>query len=721
MGPNTPSAVLGKLLTEAEKKYKQSQKVNAVKSILTLYQPGKANTSNVSKLSTATRDVLDEFSTFIGISKLYTKGNKAFRTKDKLVKRIVQELRVLQEASKCLECGDAYTFQRGRQELLRCFLCEQPSHDCEMIRGIIESRCGDMARYLTSEVWLCSACFTPRAEEASCNVSVGGTPASKNAVSRIMTNSPMTPRTPRACQTDSSTNASHNTTSDCSMQFPSPKDIEKALREAAEEGKAGRGNVTVGGEDEEWHSMDGNQSESEKKVEEAEETEEDKPKGEEPAEERAEEDEDDELEEGEIKEVGDPDGLQELISELKKVEKEQREDEKFPNRCEKTCIMFRHGTCPHGLGGKRPANGLEKCRYYHPKICTKFNRHGDGANGCNAGDDCDKLHKILCPAAVETAECSDITCHLLHTLGTKLPPRKEPVQARQSKVRPDTDEHNQDAGKSYRRDRAAQAESGNLRWRTQDTSQREARRGRTISGERPGMRRPARDQRPNGGQDRSRVASDQRGQGRTSPNRRERAISGGRQGMRRPVRDQRPNRGQERSRPASDQRGRDRIRSNGNREPARGPSDRKPGNGPGRSSGPSRTNWPNPRWARSHSRGRNPPRSRADPNSNGYQKRGPGHRWRHWDDPPETWDHVRRDWRDDQEARGPRGGYKYNEHFLARGSIHQRMGKMEQMIQELMMTNQEMRREMEQKRWRDGTMYARDTFSSRRNRRVDYY
>ena len=524
------------------------------------------------------------------------------------------------------------------------------------------------------------------------------------------------------------------------MQFPSPKDIEKALREAAEEGKAGKGNVTVGGDEEEWHSIDGNQSVSEKKEEEVEE-EQSKREG---TEERVEDCGSDELEEGEIKEEPETDGLQELISELKKVEKEQKEDEKLPNRCEKTCIMFRHGTCPHGLNGKRPANGLEKCRYFHPKICTKFNRHGTGANGCDAGDDCDRLHKVLCPAAVETAECSDTTCKLLHILGTKLPPKNEPEQTRKAEdtrcSRPEANEHTVDAGKSYRRDKTAEkAEPGNLRWRIRDTSQQEARSERSTSGGRQGMRRPARGQRPSGGQGRSRPASDQRGAGRDTTQRKARSgrsISGGRQGMRRPARDQRPSRGQGQMRPANDQRGRDRIRDDGNREPARGPRDRTRGNGPGRSSGPSRTSRLNPRWARSHSRGRNPTARREGYErkqiqwergriSNGYRRESPGHRRRHWDDPPETWDHVHRDFRGDQETRGPRGGYKYSGHFLAQGSIQQRMSEMERVIQELMMTNQEMRQEMRQEmaqeRWRDGMRYARDVYPSRRNWRAGYY
>ena len=203
MDPNTPRRVLGQLLAEAERRYgkKQKQKADALRSTITLYQPGKAASVNAARLSTATRESLDDLSTFLGIANLYVKGNKAFSNKDKLVKRIIQEFKILQEASTCLECGEAFMFERGRQELLRCFLCQQPSHDCEMILGTLEARGPEMVRYLTSEVWLCGGCYTPRTLEASCNVSLRETPARKTATSRLALNSPVTRRRERVRQT----------------------------------------------------------------------------------------------------------------------------------------------------------------------------------------------------------------------------------------------------------------------------------------------------------------------------------------------------------------------------------------------------------------------------------------------------------------------------------------------------------------------------------------
>ena len=121
-----------------------------------------------------------------------------------------------------------------------------------------------------------------------------------------------------------------------------------------------------------------------------------------------------------------------VISELREVEREQKEDEKLPNKCQTTCMMLKNGTCPHGLSGKKSYNGLESCVYYHPKICMKFSRHGAGPNECSAGDECGKLHKTLCPAAAETTECYDRTCKLLHIIGTKLSRAKNEAPSRKS-------------------------------------------------------------------------------------------------------------------------------------------------------------------------------------------------------------------------------------------------------------------------------------------------
>ena len=426
MAPNPISPagrVLGGLLKDAET-LKDKKQAEAVKSVLTLFQPGKTATENAAKVTAAGRPSLNDCSTFLGIEGLYTKGNKAFSNKEQLAKRIVRELNILVGASECLECGENFTFRRGRRELLRCFLCHHPSHDCENIVGVIESRYEDEMLFLASDVWLCSACFKPKVmETVSSRASCHNTPAGIKAISRKSMGSP---RTPMASQTEK------KDTSDHAIQFPSPRDLDVAqqLMQAAAE-------IETAVEDEEKEG----------------------------------------LEEGEIEqeETVSTDGkVQELAAALKKVEQEQKEEEKFPNTASTICLQLKAGACPHGVRGNRRADGKANCPNFHPAICKKFSRNGNGEGGCDQGERCNRLHKTRCPAALETSRCDDHTCRLLHHRGTIRAWSKKKQET--SDVKEKVQEENKRAEKervnksaeSYRR-AAAKSEAGDRkqRWRTE--------------------------------------------------------------------------------------------------------------------------------------------------------------------------------------------------------------------------------------------------------------
>ena len=111
-----------------------------------------------------------------------------------------------------------------------------------------------------------------------------------------------------------------------------------------------------------------------------------------------------------------------LTEELEKTKKEQEKSESKPNTCNHVCPRFCEGTCPHGISGKKAAEGKDKCELFHPKRCIRYMRHfTHETRGCKEGDNCAYLHVNLCTSSVETKKCKDVNCKLMHLAGTKRP------------------------------------------------------------------------------------------------------------------------------------------------------------------------------------------------------------------------------------------------------------------------------------------------------------
>ena len=109
----------------------------------------------------------------------------------------------------------------------------------------------------------------------------------------------------------------------------------------------------------------------------------------------------------------------------------QKEAEKFPNVCKTTCLLLKEGRCPHGISGKKSADGKDRCDFFHPKLCVPWGKNGE--KGCAKGPECRKLHKAICNNATEYKECFEKKCYLVHPKGTNR--RKLRDQAGQKKVR----------------------------------------------------------------------------------------------------------------------------------------------------------------------------------------------------------------------------------------------------------------------------------------------
>jgi len=111
-----------------------------------------------------------------------------------------------------------------------------------------------------------------------------------------------------------------------------------------------------------------------------------------------------------------------LTEELEKTKKEQEKSESKPNTCNHVCPRFCEGTCPHGISGKKAAEGKDKCELFHPKRCIRYMRHfTHETRGCKEGDNCAYLHVNLCTSSVETKKCKDVNCKQMHLAGTKRP------------------------------------------------------------------------------------------------------------------------------------------------------------------------------------------------------------------------------------------------------------------------------------------------------------
>ena len=83
------------------------------------------------------------------------------------------------------------------------------------------------------------------------------------------------------------------------------------------------------------------------------------------------------------------------------------------------CSLYKKNSCPHGLRGTKVINGV-KCKYLHPKACTKYCAYGSiGNRGCKDGRQCKFYHPILCRFALKKKLCIKEDCTFVHVRGTK--------------------------------------------------------------------------------------------------------------------------------------------------------------------------------------------------------------------------------------------------------------------------------------------------------------
>ena len=77
------------------------------------------------------------------------------------------------------------------------------------------------------------------------------------------------------------------------------------------------------------------------------------------------------------------------------------------NKKNKICAFYKKGDCKFGKKGR-------ECKYMHPPQCLKFQRHGDGTNGCRKGTKCEYFHPHTCRFSADGGHCGDHKCKRLH-------------------------------------------------------------------------------------------------------------------------------------------------------------------------------------------------------------------------------------------------------------------------------------------------------------------
>ena len=105
------------------------------------------------------------------------------------------------------------------------------------------------------------------------------------------------------------------------------------------------------------------------------------------------------------------------------VNNKKAEDEATDTRA--LCRNHAKGNCRHGIAGKSIYN-RQKCRFRHPKHCTKWINHGyNKPNGCQEGRKCNLFHHNICKDSLLSRSCPNIKdkakCQSgYHLLNTKL-------------------------------------------------------------------------------------------------------------------------------------------------------------------------------------------------------------------------------------------------------------------------------------------------------------
>ena len=156
--------------------------------------------TNVKALSSSKfkTEQLEACAKYLGLKTRDDANALIFTNKPTLADRIITMIETTFPSS-CQECGDGYRVKITDQQSehrLRCFLCLQPSHDCDKIKSTVESLAA-LSTTLIGNAWICSGCYeknnpllsnNPRKRSGSVSFEIS-TPNSSPAIPRAGQNS----------------------------------------------------------------------------------------------------------------------------------------------------------------------------------------------------------------------------------------------------------------------------------------------------------------------------------------------------------------------------------------------------------------------------------------------------------------------------------------------------------------------------------------------------
>ena len=121
---------------------------------------------NVKSLASAKfkTEQLETCANFLGLKTRDESNQLIFTNKPTLADRIITKIESF-FPSKCQDCGEGYRVKYSELQSsprLQCFLCLQPSHDCDKVKAYIESleeSSTGISSKLIGNAWICSGCF----------------------------------------------------------------------------------------------------------------------------------------------------------------------------------------------------------------------------------------------------------------------------------------------------------------------------------------------------------------------------------------------------------------------------------------------------------------------------------------------------------------------------------------------------------------------------------
>ena len=144
---------IGELLREADP---------VSKLVIGSYNHSSLHAVNVKSLSSSKfkTEQLETCLNFLGLKPRNDSNQLIFTNKPTLADRIITKIESF-FPSTCQDCGDGYRVkfsELNSTPRLQCFLCLQPSHDCEVVKAHIEAL-EQIPTKLVGNVWICSGCF----------------------------------------------------------------------------------------------------------------------------------------------------------------------------------------------------------------------------------------------------------------------------------------------------------------------------------------------------------------------------------------------------------------------------------------------------------------------------------------------------------------------------------------------------------------------------------